>query len=153
MRLVALLIMFVIPAAQVAALDLVVDGRSDYTIVLAADAIPAERFAAEELAIHLEEMSGVKLRIVTDTEPLPSHAILLGRPRYLPKLKVQPDWAGLGQEEYLLQVKGDYLIIAGGRPRGALYGVYALLEDYLGCRWFAPDSTVIPKRKTIKLIS
>lgn len=36
---------------------------------------------AEELANHLEEMSGAKLPIVTDAEHLPRHAILLGRPR------------------------------------------------------------------------
>jgi len=151
MRLVTLLVLLVIPATQVAALDLVVDGRSDYTIVLATDAIPAEQFAAEELANHLEKMSGAKLPIVTDAEPLPRHAILLGRPRYLAKLTAKPNWRKLGQEEYLLQVKGDYLIITGGRPRGALYGVYSLLEDYLGCRWFAPDTTVIPKRQTIRI--
>jgi len=81
MRLVALLMLLVIPVAEVAALDLVVDGRSDYAIVLAADAIPAEQFAAEELANHLEEMSGAKLPIVTDAEHLPRHTILLGRPR------------------------------------------------------------------------
>jgi len=151
MRLVALAILLVIPATQVGALDLVVDGRSDYVIVLAADAIPAEQFAAEELANHLEKMSGAKLPIVTDAEALSRHAVLLGRPRYLAKLEVHPDWAEFGKEGYLLQVKGDYLIIAGGRPRGTLYGVYALLEDYLGCRWFAPDTTVIPQSKTIKL--
>jgi len=151
MRFLALLMLLVIPAAQVAAFDLVVDGRSDYTIVLAADAIPAEQFAAEELVLHLEKISGAKLPIVTDAEPLPSHAVLLGRGRYLAKLKVQPDWEQFGKEGYLLQVKGDYLIIAGGRPRGTLYGVYALLEDHLGCRWFAPDTSLIPEKKTIKL--
>ena len=53
MKLVPLLVLLAC-AAQVAALDLVVDGRSDYVIVLAVDAIPAEKFAAEELVLHLE---------------------------------------------------------------------------------------------------
>ncbi len=57
----------------------------------------------------------------------------------------------MGQEEYVIRLSGQNLIFAGGRPRGTLYGVYALLEDYLGCRWFAPDTTVIPRRETIKL--
>ena len=150
MKLVPLLVLLAC-AAQVAALDLVVDGRSDYVIVLAVDAIPAEKFAAEELVLHLEKMSGVKLPIVTDAEPLPSHAILLGRTRFLKELGVEAQWHQFGKEGYLLRVTGDHLIIAGGQPRGVLYGVYALLEDYLGCRWFAPDTSFIPQRKTIEL--
>ena len=150
MKLVPLLVLLAC-ATQVAALDLVVDGRSDYVIVLAVDAIPAEKFAAEELVLHLEKMSGVKLPIVTDAEPLPRHAILLGRTRFLKELGVEAQWHQFGKEGYLLRVTGDHLIIAGGQPRGVLYGVYALLEDYLGCRWFAPDTSFIPRRKTIEL--
>ena len=93
MKRVAMLALFVIPAAQVAALDLVIEGRSDYAIVMAADAIPAEQSAAEELVLHLEKISGAKLPIVTDAEPLPRHAILLGRGRYLAQLKVQPEYS------------------------------------------------------------
>jgi len=32
-----------------------------------------------------------------------------------------------------------------------LYGVYDLLEDDLGCRWYAPDTPFVPKRKTIEV--
>ncbi len=48
------------------------------------------------------------------------------------------DLAGLGQEGYWLLTRGNCLVIAGGPPRGTLYGVYGLLEDHLGCRWFTP---------------
>jgi len=132
-------------------LTLVDGGQSEYVIVVSNDAIPAEQFAAEELALHLEQMSGAKLPIVTDSEPLPSHAVLLGRTRFLQELGVEVDWEQFGKEGYLLRVSGNHLIIAGGQPRGVLYGVYALLEDYLGCRWFAPDTSFIPHHKTIKL--
>ena len=116
MRLVARLMLLVIPVTEVAALDLVVDGRSDYAIVLAADAIPAEQFAAEELANHLEEMSGAKLPIVTDAEHLSRHAILLGRPRYLAKLNVWPNWRKL---DYLRECFDAMEVLKRGRPDGS----------------------------------
>ena len=42
-------------------------------------------------------------------------------------------------------------LIAGGSLRGNLYGVYGLLEDHLGCRWFAPGASRIPKRPRLVL--
>ena len=85
------------------------------------------------------------------TPSLPAHAILLGNNRHLAELDYQPVWADLGPEGDVLRTMGDRLIIAGGRPRGTLYGVYGLLEDYLGCRWFTPDTSLIPKMETITL--
>ena len=43
-------------------------GQSQYRIVLAANAPPFERYAAEELQGYLEKMSGAKLPIISDTE-------------------------------------------------------------------------------------
>ncbi len=145
------LMLIFLGAMPAGALTLVEAGQSQYVIVVSSEAIPAEQFAAEELALHLEEMSGSKLPIVTDAEPLPSHAVLLGRTRFLQELGVEVDWEQFGKEGYLLRVSGNHLIIAGGQPRGVLYGVYALLEDHLGCRWFAPDTSFVPKHKTIEL--
>ena len=36
------------------------------------------------------------------------------------------------------------IAIAGGRPRGTLYGVYTFLEDYLGVRFLTADHTHVP---------
>ncbi|MBN2291936.1 MAG: DUF4838 domain-containing protein [Pirellulales bacterium] len=36
------------------------------------------------------------------------------------------------------------IAIAGGRPRGTLYGVYTFLEDYLGVRFLTPEHTHVP---------
>jgi hypothetical protein len=55
------------------------------------------------------------------------------------------DFAALGTEGYVIRTVGEHLIIAGGQLRGNMYGVYGLLEDHLGCRWFATDVSRIPK--------
>jgi len=136
-------------AACAGGLNVVADGRSEFSIVVAQDAIPAERFAAEELAWHIREMSGADLKIISDTNPLPENAILLGHTRHLAELGVTPEWAQLGKEGYLIRVLESYLIIAGGRPRGTLYGVYDLLQEHWGCRWFTFDTSHIPKKPTL----
>jgi methyl coenzyme M reductase subunit D len=74
------------------ALTLVEDGVSEYSIVLPADAIASEQFAAEELASHIEQITGAKLPIVIQGDSLPEHAILLG-----PANVDKP----LGKEEYV----------------------------------------------------
>ena len=141
------------PTSPGESLTLVDDGKSAYVIVIGKDATPSERFAAEELSSHVEQMSGVKLPILADADALPPRAILLGQNRHMTEnlLGVVVDWKELGKEGCLLKTSGNRLIIAGGRPRGTLYGVYTLLEKYWGCRWFAPDTTLVPRNTTLRL--
>src|SRR5438094_463681 len=126
-------------------------GKSRHCIVVAADAIPSERYAAEELQRCLERLSGVKLPIVTDAEAMSSHEILLGDNAHLRKLRTKVDFAKLATEGFTLRTFRDHLIIAGGKPRGTLYGVYGLLEEKLGVRWFTPELEVVPKMGGVKL--
>jgi hypothetical protein len=127
------------------------DGKSLYRIVVPQKAIPSERYAAEELQRYLERISGAKLPIVTDSEPMGSHEILLGDNAHLRKLGIQFDFAKLGTDGFVLRTFQNHLIIAGGRPRGTLYGVYALLEEKLGVRWFTPEVEFVPKMERVEL--
>lgn len=124
-------------------LTLAANGRSGYTIVVAPQAPPAVSRAAQELQRFLAEMSGVRLPIVTNGQPVKGNQIIVGT--------ASPP-ASLGSEDFLLTTitPGNHLLIAGGGPRGTLYGVYTLL-DRLGCRWFTREVSRIPKRSTITL--
>lgn len=126
-------------------------GQSAYRIVVADDASPSTRHAAEELQMFLQQMSGVKLPIVSDREPLSAQEIVLGDNAHLRQLGVQIDFPALGREGYVIRAVGQRLVIAGGAQRGNLYGVYGLLEDHLGCRWFAPDVSRIPQTSRLTL--
>jgi hypothetical protein len=53
------------------------------------------------------------------------------------------DMASLGDEGFVIKTAGGHIVIAGGRPRGTLYGVYEFLER-LGCRFFTPTCEKIP---------
>ncbi len=125
---------------------LVDKGRSAYRIVIPATAIPSEQYAAEELQRYLERMSGVKLPIVTDTEPAADREIVVGD-----TARKHLDVAKLGTDGFSLRTVGEKLYIAGGKPRGTLFGVYGLLEDHLGVRWFTPDVEFVPHAATVTL--
>lgn len=130
---------------------LVEKGRSKYRIVVPADAIAAERFAAEEMQVYLERISGVRLPIVTDAEKLTSREIVLGDGARLRKLGVRLDTHALGDDGFVVQWAKDRLVIAGARPRGTLNGVHTFLEEQLGVRWYTPELEVVPRTNRVRL--
>jgi hypothetical protein len=115
-------------------LEITRDGQSRYSIVIAENASPSIRYAATELQTFLREMTGAELAIITDRQPLRKREIILGNNAHLKKLDAGIDFTRLGKEGYVLRTMESRLIIAGGEPRGTLYGVYGLLDDHLGCR-------------------
>jgi hypothetical protein len=123
------------------------------TIVIASNAPPSERYAAEELQRYLERITTVKLPIVDDSVRPTSREILLGDNGHLRKLGLKIDTSKFGPEDFALRSARNKLIIAGGRPRGTLYGVYTLLEENLGVRWFTPELEVVPQTNRIVLPS
>ena len=110
---------------------LVVDGRSQYAICLAADSEPA-RFAAEELRDYIDRLSGARIDI-TFGDP-GEKSILLRQNRG----STDPG-AGHDDDAYRIEITESGAIeIAGATAFALLHGVYAFLE-LAGCRWFAPD--------------
>jgi hypothetical protein len=132
----ALVVLAVLCSTVVSALTLVKDGKSDYTIVLPADASPSQKHAADELQHYLEVISGAKLPIAASSDS--QHQIKLETSK------------GLGDEGYRTRTYQDNLIISGSPVRGTMYGVYGLL-DRLGVRWFTSKIERVPKIATIEL--
>lgn len=124
--------------------------QSGHTIVLARDASPSEQRAANELQRFLFEMTGARLPIVTDKQTVQGPMLLVGRSEAVERLRVPIPWDRLGAEGFALRSEGEHTIIAGGRQRGTMYAVYEFLER-LGCRWYTPEFSRIPKRASIDL--
>lgn len=99
---------------------------------------PAARgFIAEEVALHLRELTGrphLGPRFVSDRGVVKAPAVLL---------ELDP---ALGREAYVADENKGLVRIRGGDERGMYYGVMAFFEA-LGCRWYAPGGfgTVIPR--------
>ncbi len=134
-----------------AALTLVEKGKSAYSIVVATNALPSERYAGQELQTYIRKITGVTLPIITDATRGASREILLGDTYRSRKLGIAVDEAGLGTDGFVLRTAGKRLVIAGGKPRGTLYGVYELLEGKLGVRWFTPEVEAVPATNRLSL--
>jgi hypothetical protein len=116
-----------------------------YAIVRPANASPSQGYAAEELQTFTEQMTGVKLPILTDEAPLPERAILLGDTRHTAALLGGPSHvAALGEDGFRLKSCPPHLLILGGPARGTLYGVYEILGRFGGCRWYTTWHSVVP---------
>lgn len=135
-------------------LKLAVRGKqAAYTIVIPEAASPSQKYAAEELRDFTEQTTGVKLPIVTDAEPLPKKAILLGVTKYTDELAGRGKSAaeGLGTDGFRLLACPPHLLVVGAPDRGTLYGVYEVLERFAGCRWYSSWHSVVPERESIEV--
>lgn len=132
-------------------LTLVENGESPYRIVRGEHASASEVTAANELQNYLEQISGVRLLIITDAAFPSTHEILVGKTNREGPRSFTIDRKALGDEGFRLLVTGNTLVIAGGELRGTLYGVYTFLEEQLGCRWFTDTVTTIPQAATVRV--
>lgn len=147
--LVACLAIFAVPAC--AGIRLADRGKTAYVIVLPVDTTPTERFAAQELADHLAQMTGAKIPVATEITAKRGPKIVLGCGKLARTRIPERILKELGEEEFLIKTAGKDLVLAGGRPRGTLYAVYHLLDNVLGIRWWAPGVTHIPGRRILEL--
>lgn len=125
-------------------------GKALTAVYVAADASPAERHAADELAHWLGEMARVTIPVQTTAETLPENAIVVGRGAAAKSLAPDLAWNVLGDEEAIVRTIGARTLVTGGRPRGTLYAAYRLLGR-LGCRWWTPWAQTIPHRDVLTL--
>ena len=124
------------PMVDLASLD-------DWDIVLAEDATEAEAYAAEEFQKYYHQASCVKLPIERDAAG-PKHHVYIGAGQEMQASPVGFSVGEFGDEDLRIVVRDGNVAIAGGRPRGTLYGVYTFLEDYLGVRFLTADHTHVP---------
>ncbi len=131
---------------------LVAGGQSQYRIVIAAARPGQIVSAAQDLQRYLRRATGATLEIVDDSQPMPEHAILLGRSDHLAALGIDPSVENLGTSGYIIRTVSPHLVIAGARGLSTRFAVYGFLEDQVGCRWFAPDCDYVPPRRSELLI-
>ncbi len=112
-------------------------GQLQGGIQLPAQPTPQETNAAVELQHWVKEMTGATLPINAGSS---RHAVLL----------IRTD-ASLGDEGYAIAIEHGKVVLSGGKTRGVVNAVYALLEEDLGCRFYADDSIRLPQTNTLVL--
>ncbi len=128
------------------ATDIVIAERdkvSEYSIVVPAKASPSQKYAAEELRDFVEKATGVLLPAVTDADPMPPKAIVLGITKWTNEKEPAHE------DGFRIVAKTPHLFIIGSAARGTLYGVYEFLERFAGIRWYASWRTIVPERERI----
>ena len=110
-------------------------GKPQGGIQLPARPTPQETNAAVELQHWIKELTGATLDI---------KAGKAGGSR----IAIRTD-GSLGDEGYAIAVNRGQIILSGGKTRGVLNAVYALLEEDLGWRYYASDSIRLPKTNTL----
>lgn len=139
------------PAAENAQqVEIVRGGKSDWRIVIPENPDPPNAHAADELQLHIRQMTGCTLPIVRGPLDSAARAIVVAPAERLRAAGYDLP-AVENPEGYRIRVLPDRVLAAGGGARGTLYAVYGLLEDHWGCRWFAPGVHRIPQRETLSL--
>jgi len=124
------------------------NGGTEYSIVVGEDASESEKWAAEELQHWLKEASGAEFPIGKDDAELADREIAVGFNRHALKLlgaELRPPQSS--DESFTYKNVGPSIVIWGGEDRGTMYGVMTFLERELGCRWYTPRVTAVPKKE------
>lgn len=128
-------------------------GRTSYTILLPARPSGPEQRAAGDLAKWLGEMTGATYPVVREggAVAVPGPCLSIGRTRLRGACGLGPPATDPGRDGYAIQTAAPHLFVTGGRRRGIVNGVYSLLQEDLGCRWYLPGlAPIIPQRPTLR---
>lgn len=116
-------------------LPLVQDGKPAAGILCTENATANDKVAATELQKWIKEITGATLPIYFGGAP--------GR-----NIIIRSD-SRLGEDGYWLRAKDAHVLLWGGTKRGLMNGVFALLEEEIGCRFYTKDSIRLPTTNTL----
>ena len=129
----------------------------DTQIVASAQAVDSTLFAARELAEYIFKASGIKPAVVRGGSTACQQIVIgtLNDVKTLPLAAAEQLAAADTPDAFAIVCSGNTLYIVGKDRVGELYGVYALLDEKLGVRWFraatAQDSyEYVPKIARIR---
>jgi len=122
--------------------ELMIEGKTAYSIVIPKQANTKEKNAAEQLQSYLSKVSQ-PLKVFNDQEYNGEHAIYIGNTAFAKA-------AGLGstdleEDAYLFQRLENNLIIVGGSESGLFNGVFSLLEFFGFRKYSADDPLLLPE--------
>ena len=125
-------------------LTLASGGKTDYRLVIADSCSEPEKLAAVQLREYLKKITGAEFPILKETQVPPGgKSLFVGDTAVARGAGYDP--AKFGKEEWLIKtLPGGDVIIAGGRPRGTLYGAFEFLEKFGGVVWTDEYSEYVP---------
>ena len=143
---------------------IVAPGAPPAVVVTADEPSRMAAYAAEEFIEHVERATGVRLSVVTESEATAGDAsrVFIGVTAASAAAGLETD--GMRDDAFFLRVVGDDLFVLGlerdnedpmseAAASGTLYGVYELLERFVGVRWMWPGElgTVVPHHEALRI--
>lgn len=136
---------------QIKNMNLICNKESDYCIVVADKAGECEMYAAEELMSFVNKSYGLQLKIINEKAFVGGNCISIGITEMFRKYWDAPEIKTLNGDGFIIREKEKNIFITGAIDRGTLFGVYGFLERYVGIRFIAADTTLIPENKSLSL--
>jgi Domain of unknown function (DUF4838) len=143
-------LLLLLSSGPISAAVLATNGAAWMTIIIDPAATATEIYAAHQLASNLQQITGATFAVRTNTQA-PARAILVGPGAAARELFKDVPFDKLGGEELVMRARGEYLLLAGGRPRGTLYAVCRFLQEQCDVRWWTPWASRIPKQSTLQV--
>lgn len=122
-------------------LSIVENGKTDYEIVFMGNATESQYKSAEKLEYYIEKISGAGLDIVDESSQTFKKKIYVGN---IKEEKLQT-------HEIRIKTEDGNLYISGGSDAATNNAVFEFLENYLHCKWYAPNVESIPASESISL--
>ncbi len=122
---------------------------SEFSVVCPADAPEVQRTAVDCLVARVAEATGYTLPVITPDQSA-EHEIVFGH-GLRENARVDAAVAEIKNDGYALVMDGGDLYIAATTGRGTVYGVYGLMEDYFGVRFYAKDCIMYKEANLIDL--
>ncbi len=128
-------------------ITLINNSKSDYQIVIPANATLIEKQAADTLQNYLFRISGCLLPVTNEAPNTNAKQLIVGNAGALQNINT----TDLHDDGILIKTINSAIVFEGGSRKGILYSVYTFLDSMLNCKMYAYDVVQIPKAKTIVL--
>lgn len=116
------------------------NGTSTYEIIYKGNNLGEEYKAAKSLQEYILKISGAELPLIDELSETTNNPKI-----YIGNLQE----ASLEEQEIRIKTANNNLYIYGGSGEAVQHAVFEFLENYLGCKWYAPSAQHIPVSKTI----
>jgi len=136
-RITLMVMLFGVGCLPLSAAPLVQDGKAVGEFVLPDPAAGAETFAANDVRDWIGKITGAIVPILNAPSEARNEKVFVGTAY---AAEFPDDLAKLaGNDGFAVRRKGDRVYVFGSRPRGTLYGLYALLEKNTDLIFSRPD--------------
>lgn len=137
-------------AADAPSFAIVHDGQPVVGVLVAGEN-PVLDAAVKDLTQYVEQISGAKLKVIKGTEDTPGPTLHIGETALFER--TVETRKGIKLDGFVIARVGEDAIITGNIPQGTANGIYTILQDQFGVRWYytGPLWEVVPKADSLAI--